>query len=135
MLDELLMQIAETEPDTVKSIFREHNLPAVQVHGHCHQKSIIGTGPTMGSLALAGIQAELIDSPCCGMAGTFGFETEHYDMSKAMGSLKLFPAIEALDKRDWRVAISGISCRQQIDHFTSKRPRHVVEYIADALKS
>ncbi len=135
MLDELLMQIAETEPDAVKAIFRQHNLPAVQVHGHCHQKAIIGTDPTMGSLAMAGIHAELIDSPCCGMAGTFGFETEHYDMSKAMGSLKLFPAIEANDKRDWKIAISGISCRQQIDHFTSKRPRHVVEYIADALKS
>ena len=134
MLDELLTQIAEREPDVVKAIFREHNLPPVQVHGHCHQKAIVGTDPTMDALALAGIQAELIDSACCGMAGTFGFETEHYDMSKAMGEMKLFPAIEAKDKSDWTVAISGISCRQQIDHFTSKRPRHVVEYLADALK-
>ena len=119
----------------MKAIFREHNLPAVQVHGHCHQKAIIGTSPTLGSLKLASIEAELIDSACCGMAGTFGFEAEHYDMSEAMGSLKLFPAIEADDKREWCVAISGISCRQQIDHFTSKHPRHVVEYLADALKS
>ncbi|MDA1035543.1 MAG: FAD-binding protein [Chloroflexi bacterium] len=134
MLDELLTQLAEKEPDVVKAIFREHNLPPVQVHGHCHQKAIVGTDPTMDALALAGIQAELIDSACCGMAGTFGFEAEHYDMSKAMGSMKLFPAIEADNKRDWTVAISGISCRQQIDHFTSKRPRHVVEYLADALR-
>ena len=55
-------------------------------------------------------------------------------MSKAMGSLKLFPAIEAADKREWNVAISGISCREQIDHFTSKSPKHVVEYLAAALK-
>ena len=68
------------------------------------------------------------------MAGTFGFEAEHYEMSKAMGSLKLFPAIEAEEKLGWDVAISGISCRQQIGHFTSKRPRHVVEYLADALR-
>ena len=134
MLEELLAQLAEKEPDAVKAVFREHNLPPVQVHGHCHLKAIVGTGPTMGAFALAGIEAELIDSACCGMAGTFGFEAEHYEMSKAMGSLKLFPAIEAEDKREWRVAISGISCRQQIDHFTSKRPRHVVEYLADALR-
>ena len=131
---QLLAQLAKDEPEAVKAIFREHNLPPLQVHGHCHQKAIIGTSPTMEVLAIAGIQAELIDSACCGMAGTFGFEAEHYDMSKAMGSMKLFPAIEAEDKRDWRVAISGISCRQQIDHFTSKRPKHVVEYLADALR-
>jgi Fe-S oxidoreductase len=134
MLDELLTQIAEREPDAVRAIFREHLLPPVQVHGHCHQKSIVGTGPTMDALALAGIKAELIDSPCCGMAGTFGFEAEHYETSKAMGELKLFPAIEAEERRDWSVAVSGISCRQQIDHFTTKRSRHVVEYLADALR-
>ena len=134
MLDELLVQLAEREPDAVAAIFREHLLPPVQVHGHCHQKAIVGTGPTMGALQIAGFTAELIDSPCCGMAGTFGFEAEHYDMSKAMGSLKLFPAIEAEDKHDWRVAVSGISCRQQIGHFTSKNPRHVAEYLADALR-
>lgn len=134
MLDELLTQLAAKEPDAVRAIFREHTLPPVQVHGHCHQKALIGTDPTMGALTLAGIQAELIDSPCCGMAGTFGYEKEHYEISKAMGSFKLFPAIEAADKRDWSVAISGISCREQIGHFTSKHPRHVVEYLADALK-
>ena len=134
MLDELLAHVAERDPEAVRGLFREHVLPPIQVHGHCHQKAIVGTGPTMAALAMAGFQAELIDSACCGMAGTFGFEEEHYEMSKAMGSLKLFPAIEAEGKSDWDVAISGISCRQQIGHFTSKRPRHVVEYLADALR-
>ena len=68
------------------------------------------------------------------MAGTFGFEKEHYETSKAMGSLKLFPAIENEEKRGWPVAVSGISCRQQIGHFTSKKPRHWAEYLADALR-
>jgi FAD/FMN-containing dehydrogenase/Fe-S oxidoreductase len=134
MLDEFLARLAETEPDAVSAIFREHERRPVQVHGHCHQKAIVGTEPTMTALRLAGYQAELIDSACCGMAGTFGFEAEHYDISKAMGELKLFPAIEAEDKREWDVAISGISCRQQIEHFTSKKPRHVAEYLADVLK-
>ena len=134
MLDELLAELAQDDPEAVKAIFREHLMPPVQVHGHCHQKAIVGTAPTLTALGLAGIEAELIDSGCCGMAGTFGFEAEHYDMSKAMGSLKLFPAVEDKAKRDWSVAVSGISCRQQIDHFTSKRPKHVAEYLADALK-
>jgi FAD/FMN-containing dehydrogenase/Fe-S oxidoreductase len=134
MLDELIDRLAEEEPDAFKNIFRKHLMAPIQVHGHCHQKAIVGTGPTMRALELAGFTAELIDSPCCGMAGTFGFEAEHYQTSKEIGELKLFPAIEADDKKDWSVAISGISCRQQIDHFTTKRPRHVVEYLADALR-
>ena len=52
-----------------------------------------------------------------------------------MGELKLFPAIESADKSGWPVAISGISCRQQIDHFTSKTPKHWAEYIAESLKT
>ncbi|MEX2599968.1 MAG: heterodisulfide reductase-related iron-sulfur binding cluster, partial [Dehalococcoidia bacterium] len=133
MLDELLVKLAEVDPDTVRGVFADAPRRSVQVHGHCHQKAIVGTAPTMKALSLAGYQAELIDSACCGMAGTFGFEKEHYEISKAMGSLKLFPAIEAEDKKDWDVAVSGISCRQQIGHFTAKRPRHVAEYLADAL--
>ena len=133
MLDELIARIAADEPDAVKAIFSGGMKPSIQVHGHCHQKAIVGTGPTMEALALAGFNAELIDSACCGMAGTFGFEAEHYEMSRAMGALKLFPAIEAEGRNGWPVAISGISCRQQIDHFTSKRPRHVAEFLADAL--
>jgi Fe-S oxidoreductase len=133
MLDELLVQLASDEPDTVATVFSRSEKMQIQVHGHCHQKALIGTTPTIGALKLAGYRPELIDSACCGMAGTFGFEKEHYDTSKAMGSLKLFPAIEAEDKRNWPVAVSGISCRQQIGHFTAKTPRHWVEYLADAL--
>ena len=133
MLDELIARIAADEPDAVKGIFSGGMKPSIQVHGHCHQKAIVGTGPTMEALALAGFNAELIDSACCGMAGSFGFEAEHYELSRAMGALKLFPAIEAEGRSRWPVAISGISCRQQIDHFTSKRPRHVAEFLADAL--
>lgn len=133
MLDELLVRLAKDEPEAVKAVFKGAQTP-LQVHGHCHQKAIVGTDPTLGALRLAGFTPELIDSGCCGMAGTFGFEAEHYDISQAMGALRLFPAIEAEDKKGVDVAISGVSCRQQIDHFTSKRPRHVVEYLADALR-
>ncbi len=134
MLDELLVELAKSEPDAVRSIFTDREKAPVQVHGHCHQKALVGAGPTLDALGIAGYKPELIDSACCGMAGTFGFEKEHYETSKAMGSLKLFPAIEAEEKRGWPVAVSGISCRQQIGRFTSKKPRHWAEYLADALR-
>ena len=134
MLDELLAQLAAGEPDAVRGVFTARGKGPVQVHGHCHQKALVGAGPTLAALSLAGYEPELIDSACCGMAGTFGFEKEHYEMSKAMGSLKLFPAIEAEEKRGWPVAVSGVSCRQQIGHFTSKTPRHWAEHLADALR-
>ena len=134
MLDELIMQIAKQEPDLINETLDFSRDQSIQVHGHCHQKAVIGTDSTLGALSLAGYKPELIDSACCGMAGTFGFEKEHYETSKAMGDLKLFPAIEAPDKSEWPIAISGISCRQQIGHFTSKTPKHWAEYIADSLK-
>ena len=134
MLEELLDKLLREEPEVV-SIFREDVTAEIQVHGHCHMKSVVGMDPTMRVLnAVPGYSALLIDSSCCGMAGSFGFEKEHYDISKAMGSLKLFPAIEAEEAKDSKVAILGISCRQQIDHFTSKQSRHVAEYLADALR-
>jgi FAD/FMN-containing dehydrogenase/Fe-S oxidoreductase len=134
MLEELLDKLITEEPE-VASIFREDVTAEIQVHGHCHMKSLVGMDPTMRVLnAVPGYSAQLIDSSCCGMAGSFGFEKEHYEISKAMGSLKLFPAIEAEEAKDAKVAILGISCRQQIDHFTSKQSRHVAEYLADALR-
>ncbi|HEY4686291.1 MAG TPA: hypothetical protein VII57_09635, partial [Dehalococcoidia bacterium] len=71
---------------------------------------------------------------CCGMAGAFGFEAEHYDISKAMGALRLFPAVEAAPE-ETAIAVTGVSCRQQIGHFTSRTPRHVIELLAEALNS
>ncbi|MBM3941139.1 MAG: FAD-binding protein [SAR202 cluster bacterium] len=133
-LEEFLAKVARGTPDAAR-VFRDDLRRDIQVHVHCQQKADTGTALTLAALRMVpGYNAELIDSGCCGMAGTFGFEREHYDVSKAMGSLKLFPAVEAEEKRGWDVAMTGVSCRQQIGHFTSKRPRHVVEYLADALK-
>ena len=67
------------------------------------------------------------------MAGSFGFEAEHYETSKAMGALRLFPAVEGAAPST-PIVITGVSCRQQIGHFTSRKPRHAVELLADALK-
>jgi FAD/FMN-containing dehydrogenase/Fe-S oxidoreductase len=107
------------------------------LHGHCHQKALIGTGPSLTVLHLpAGFEVEEVDSGCCGMAGSFGFEQEHYDLSRAIGSRRLFPAVQAKRQAtdgDFDVVAAGVSCRQQIEHFTGKRPKHLVEVLAEAL--
>ena len=104
----------------------------VLFHGHCHQKALVGTGPSIAALKLAGYQVEEVNSGCCGMAGSFGYEAEHYDISMEIGKLRLFPAVEAKGE-DWEVAVTGVSCRQQVEHGTERRARHLVELLRDAL--
>lgn len=101
-------------------------------HGHCHQKALVGSAPSLKILsALPNAQVTEIDSGCCGMAGSFGFEKEHYPLSEAIGSRKLFPAIQKAE--DALVVAPGVSCRQQIAHFTGRRALQPVEVLADAL--
>jgi Fe-S oxidoreductase len=107
------------------------------LHGHCHQKALIGTGPSLAVLRLPpGFAVEEVDSGCCGMAGSFGFEQEHYDLSRAIGSRRLFPAVQVklqATNGDFDVVAAGVSCRQQVEHFTGKRSKHLVEVLAEAL--
>ncbi len=131
LFDEWLAR--ELASDDAAALFsgEQGELGELLLHTHCHQKALSGFEQTLDVLRQAGYDARAIDSGCCGMAGSFGFESEHYEISRAMGELKLFPAIrEALHAP---VAITGVSCRQQIGHWTTAQPRHVVEYLADAL--
>ncbi len=100
-------------------------------HGHCHHKSA-GIQAAVAALNLPpNYAATLINSGCCGMAGSFGFEAEHYSMSATIGSDRLFPTINANPSAD--VAVTGVSCRQQIEHFTGRQPKHLVEWLAEDL--
>jgi FAD/FMN-containing dehydrogenase/Fe-S oxidoreductase len=106
---------------------------SVLLHGHCHQKSIVGTHPSLRLLRMpAGFQVTEIDSGCCGMAGAFGYEREHYLLSMQIGELALFPAIRKAPLNSEIVA-AGISCRQQILHGTGRKARHIAEVLAEAL--
>jgi Fe-S oxidoreductase/FAD/FMN-containing dehydrogenase len=102
------------------------------LHGHCHQKALVGTAPTVAALGWAGYAVAEVDSGCCGMAGSFGFEAEHYDLSVALGGRRLAPAVAAAPA-DTAVVAPGISCRQQIEHLTGRRARHPAEALRDAL--
>lgn len=104
------------------------------LHGHCHQKALVGTGAAMSVLkSIEGCEVEEISSGCCGMAGSFGYETEHYDISMRIGEMSLFPAIREREGDDFAVIAEGVSCRQQIAHGTGKRAKHLVEALAEAL--
>ena len=104
----------------------------VLVHGHCHQKALAGTSSLQQVLEAAGFRAQMVDAGCCGMAGSFGFEKEHYDLSMAIGERRLLPAVRALPA-DAPVVAMGVSCRQQILHGTGRRALHLVELLAQTL--
>ena len=131
LLDELVASL-DGDPQ-VAECFRPSG-HALLVHGHCHQKAVAGMTPTLRALSIAGYRPQLIDAACCGMAGSFGFEAEHYDISRRMGAERLFPALDAAPQGTG-VAITGVSCRQQIEQFSDRRPRHSAEWLADALRA
>ena len=102
-------------------------------HGHCHQKAEVGTAATMALLRrIPGVEVVELDAGCCGMAGSFGFESEHYDTSMDVGRGRLFPALEA-EADDTIVAATGVSCRQQIFHGVGRNAWHPVELVKEAL--
>jgi Fe-S oxidoreductase len=100
----------------------------VIVHGHCHHKAVIGMAAETSLLARLGVDFDILDSGCCGMAGSFGFESEHYAISLACGELALLPAVRAADAQTLVVA-DGFSCRQQIAHATDRRGLHLAELL------
>jgi len=105
----------------------------ILLHGHCHQKAAVGVGPSLAALQmLPGATVEVVDSGCCGMAGSFGYEREHYEISMAIGARRLFPAVKA-QPADTAIAAAGVSCRAQIAHGTGRRALHPVEILAAAL--
>jgi len=94
------------------------------LHTHCHQKALVGTKPAMSLLSqIPGCEVTDLDAGCCGMAGSFGYEREHYEISRTIGERKLFPAVREADPQTTVVA-AGFSCRHQIQHFTGVTALH-----------
>ncbi|MGH3086796.1 MAG: FAD-binding and (Fe-S)-binding domain-containing protein [Rubrobacteraceae bacterium] len=103
----------------------------VLLHGHCHQKALVGTGPTEKVLGfVSGSDVRTVDSGCCGMAGSFGYD--HYDVSMKMGERRLFPAVREESSRV--VVAPGTSCREQVFDGTGRRAIHPAEYLASRLE-
>ena len=131
MIDEFLMKLKE---DGKLSINMGKLEKKVLFQAHCHQKAEMGTATSLAALRLApGYQVELVNAGCCGMAGSFGYEKEHYDLSMKIGEEALFPAVRAKDE-SWEFAVMGVSCRQQVEDGTGRKARHLVEVLAEALE-
>ncbi|MEO1032118.1 MAG: FAD-binding oxidoreductase, partial [Bacteroidota bacterium] len=110
-----------TEPKTIK------------FHGHCHQKALANQKSSFDILNLPeNYKVTIIPSGCCGMAGSFGYEKEHYDVSMQIGEQTLFPAVRNASE-DTIIAANGTSCRHQIKDGTGKIAKHPVTVLKEAL--
>jgi len=125
------------------SEFLEHNAPGyrppqfsgkVLLHGHCHQKSLMGLGDEESLLKKMGADLQSIDSGCCGMAGPFGFEKEKYEVSQAVGERVLLPAVRNTSESAIIVS-DGFSCREQILQSTGRRAIHLAEALQLGMKN
>ena len=136
LFDEFIVREARAgriKEDAFKEIEAE-----IYLHGHCHQKSLIGVGKCAEMLRLIpGAKVNVIPSGCCGMAGSFGYEKEHYETSMAIGEMVLFPAVrKATQNKEKKVIVAapGTSCRQQILDGTGVKALHPIEIMYNSLK-
>jgi len=105
----------------------------IHLHGHCQQKAMIGNTAIVNMLSIIpDVNIDVIPSGCCGMAGSFGYEKEHYDLSMKIGELVLFPRVRSLSSKEI-IAAPGTSCRHQIKDGTGKHAFHPIEILHQAL--
>ena len=132
LFEEFLARLADEEQ--VQLTFTS-SVRQVLLHGHCHQKALVGSGPSVRALSLPPrYQVREVESGCCGMAGAFGYEKEHYDISMKMAERRLLPAVRSAEEDTIMVA-AGVSCRHQIRHGTGRRAMHPAQVIRAALKA
>jgi Fe-S oxidoreductase len=132
LIEEFLAQ--ELDANRITSASFTENTERVRMHGHCFQKALSSLVPLKKILMLPQNYTVLnIPSGCCGMAGSFGYEKEHYDISMKIGELVLFPTIRS-EEQATLISASGTSCRHQISDGTSRKAFHPVEILYKALK-
>jgi FAD/FMN-containing dehydrogenase/Fe-S oxidoreductase len=132
LLEEFIAREADAKRITSSAFSSEKKL--MKLHGHCQQKAISSLVAAKKALSLPeNFEVQLIPSGCCGMAGSFGYEKEHYDLSMQIGELVLFPAVRSQpDEVD--IVASGTSCRHQIHDGTKRHAKHAAEILYAALK-
>ncbi len=131
MIEEFLSKEIEAKRISKSAFTTEKRL--IKLHGHCQQKSLSNMVPAKRTLSLPeNYEVQLIPSGCCGMAGSFGYEKEHFELSNQIGELVLFPTIRQQGE-DVIIAASGTSCRHQIHDGTGRTAKHAVEILYEAL--
>src|SRR5262249_51785900 len=128
LLDKLLTQASNAAPRFRPLAGR------VLVQAHCHQRALVGTEPLLHLLKrIPGAEVIDLDAGCCGMAGSFGYEKEHYEISRLVGEQRLFPALRQASP-DTVIVAPGFSCRSQIEHFIGRTALHAVELLSKLLR-
>lgn len=131
LLEEFI--ISEVSKGNIKSEQFTSEERTVRLHGHCQQKAVASTLPTIQMLQLPiNYRVQEIKSGCCGMAGSFGYEKEHYALSMQIGELHLFPEVRKAQPAEI-IAAPGTSCRHHIEEGTGRKVQHPVEVLWDAL--
>ena len=131
MFEEFLQKHFAAYPDDAR-LFDARGKDAA-VHGHCHAKALVGMEPVMDVLTKVGYRADNLPTGCCGMAGSFGYESEHYEVSQQIGELVLFPRLRNTPA-DTDVCAHGFSCRHQIADGVGRRAMHTAELVRNAMK-
>lgn len=132
LFDEFIAK--EIDENRIKSSSFTDKEEHILLHGHCQQKALIGTACMEKILSLPkNYKVEVLPTGCCGMAGSYGYEKRHYEMSKRIAESVLVPAIKNAPE-ETIVAAPGTSCREQIRHFTSREALHPLEILYNALK-
>ena len=124
LLEEFILEQMKNDNSVKMNRFEQN----VLIHGHCHQKSQDRMKGLKNLLSELKIKNEMIDSSCCGMAGSFGYDSKYYEVSKKMANLSLIPAINNSDEENFIVA-NGTSCRHQISDLANKKGKHISELL------
>ena len=131
-LEEFLLQLNDKDELTLSF---ETEPRDILLHGHCHQRALAGIQPVQKMLELPQAHnVTVIDSSCCGMAGSFGYEKSHYELSMKIGELRLFPTIRE-KSGEFTLTASGFSCRHQLEHGTGIIPKHPIEVLSEAIST
>ncbi len=127
VLDEFLLKLHKSNE---LNIDWKDSRPDVFYHGHCHQRSLIGNTSALEILSLSGCNVTESGAGCCGMAGSFGYESEHYEVSQTIAEDRLLPAIRKT-RSETIIAVSGVSCHHQIEHLSENTTKHIAEVLAN----
>jgi Fe-S oxidoreductase len=131
LIDEFIASEME-KGDIDQSLFTTEK-KLIQLHGHCQQKALSSVAPSVKMMSFpVNYKVETIASGCCGMAGSFGYEVEHYELSMKIGELVLFPKVRA-QTADVIIAAPGTSCRHQIKDGTGKKALHTIEVLYQSI--
>ncbi|MFP8490126.1 FAD-binding and (Fe-S)-binding domain-containing protein [Gracilimonas sp. Q87] len=130
-LAELSYTFEEFIAQNKNSLPRSNTTQKVMLHGHCHAKALVGNEPTVEALESAGYQVQVLETGCCGMAGSFGYEKDHYEVSQDIGELVLFPALRK--NQEDEICAPGFSCRHQVKDGMDREAVHPASLIARAI--